>query len=199
MKNKTMIIATLFACALTLTQTGCKTTQTVTLWPDGTATTNTVTRIDPQRTTNAINAIITAGVKVAIATEPKASYYIAKVQVAVCTVANSGNLTPENLRAAVDATGIKELKAEEVQVAIASIYGIYQFYYGEVVSHQLNQSQWLVPVLQSICDSLSNGLALSAIPKPLFEPAGPYTGQQLQIIPIPLFMHTNSSPSSTPL
>jgi hypothetical protein len=139
--------------------TGCMTEQHVTTAPDGTSVTNTVTKLDPARTSKAIHAIITPATSLAVSEEPKVRPYVEKAQVAICTAAAAGKYSPDELKAAINATGINEIKTPEVQAALQSVYGIYDAYFGDVVAQKLNQNDWLIPVLSSICESLKDGLA----------------------------------------
>lgn len=153
--------------------TGCMTERNVITSPDGTSVTNTVTKLDPVRTGKAIKAIITPATTFAVNEVPEARPYLEKAQVAICTAAAAGKYSPEELKAAVDATGINEIKTPEVQAAIQSVYGIYDAYYGDVLFQKLNQNEWLIPVLTSICQSLKDGL--SAVPAP----------SRVKVIPMP--------------
>ncbi len=145
---------------------GCSTTEKVITLPDGSTATNTTTRLDPVRTSNAIKAILPTAVTFAISQEPSSRVYIEKAQLAVCATASAGKFSPDELKAAIEATGVKEIQTPEVQTAIQAIYGIYQAYYGDVVAAKLNQNEWLVPVLSAICDGLRDGLNASK-PQPV--------------------------------
>lgn len=165
--KKTPLIISAFSFLLSaFLFTGCVSTRTISTDANGVSQTNTVTHLDPQRTANAIQAIIPPAVQLAVAEQPAAREYIVKAQIAVCTAAAAGNLTPDQLKAAVDATGVKELQTPEAQAAISAVFGIYQAYYGDVVAQKLNQNQWLQPVLSAICKGLSDGLAAAPVAAP---------------------------------
>lgn len=160
--KKIIITMFLFTAFLAVMLTGCATTQNITQFPDGTSVTNVVTKLDPARTAAALRVIVVTGTRIAVTQDPESREYLSKAQLAICTAAAAGQVSPEQLKSAVDATGIKELKTPEAQVAISSVYGIYQAYYGDVVAQKLNQNEWLVPVLAAICEGLSDGLTTDA-------------------------------------
>jgi hypothetical protein len=160
-KLLTALIGVSVTIALAFAIAGCTTTTKITNNPDGTSVTNTVTHLDPQRTSTVIKAIIPPAVVLAVNQEPATRQYLEKAQIAVCAAASAGKFSPDELRAAIDATGVKEIQTPEVQAAIQSIYGIYEAYYGDVVAAKLNGNEWLVPVLTAICDGLRDGLAAS--------------------------------------
>jgi hypothetical protein len=144
--------------------TGCITQQHVTTLPDGTSVTNVVKKLDPQRTAKAIKAIIPPAVTFAVKQEPSSRVYIAKAQAAICFSAAAGKFSPEELKAAIEATGIKEIQTPEVEAALQAVYGIYDAYYGDVIAQKLNQNEWLIPVLTAMCDGLTDGLTNAPAP-----------------------------------
>jgi hypothetical protein len=157
------IVRLLIVAALLLPLTACKTTEKTIVWPDGSTTTEQVRQFDPDRTAQAVRAIVPSAVKLAIAKEPKARGYIEKAQLAVCSiVAAQKDLSPESLRLAVKATGLNDLETPEVQAAVATVYGIYQAYFSDVLQQQFSDNetmQNLSVVLLAVCDALSEGLA----------------------------------------
>jgi hypothetical protein len=161
----TIGIAALAAAVITLT--GCVTKQTVTQTSPGVFATNTVTTIDPVRTSAAIHSIVPGGVELAVSKAPNVRPYIVDAQVAICSLTDSTNLSPDALKAVVAQTGIQQIQTPEIETVIASVYGLYSAYYGDVINQQLDknaQTAALVPVLQAICESLGEGLAQSAPP-----------------------------------
>lgn len=167
---KNLISISIAAVLWLLLTTGCTTTQQITHWPDGTSTTNAVKQLDPQKTASAIRFIIPSAVTIAVAHEPSAREYIAKAQVAICFAASAGQTSPDQLKAAVNATGVREIQTPEAQTAITAVYGIYEAYYGDVIAQKLDQNQWLIPVLRAICDGLTEGLANAPVPPPVVKP-----------------------------
>ena len=151
-----------FISAIILTFcSGCKTTTTVSQGPDGSSVTNSVTTIDPARTSAVIKAIIPPAVRLAVTKEPKSYKWITDAQIAICALSASTNVTPALLKAVVtQATG--QAPTPEVQATAESIYGIYAAYWQDVVLAKTDQNAQLAalrPVLEALCESLTIGLA----------------------------------------
>lgn len=153
---------------------GCRTTEkvtnntVVTTDPTGVTSTNTVsvtnsvTTIDPVRTSAAIKAIVPPVVRLAIAQKPDLKQYFVDAKVAVCTLTSSTNVSPTDLKLVVAQTKLTQLQTPEVQAAIESIFGIYSAVWGDALNKQLSSNERLavmVPILQSICEALGEGLA----------------------------------------
>lgn len=140
---------------------GCTTVENHTTNPDGSITTNFVKTIDAQRTATAIRNVVPPAVSLACLESTNARPYISDARVAICALADSGKVTPQDLKGAVDSSGVKSIQTPEIEVAITTVYGIYSAYYGDVINQQLSknaQTAALVPVLQALCDAIGQGL-----------------------------------------
>ena len=115
-------------------------------------------QLDPQRTAAVIKTIVPPATRYAIAKEPQCRQWLVDVKVAICTLSESGKVTPDDLKTAVASTGINEIQTPESQAAIQAVYGIYEAYFADVTAQKLDQVQWLSPVLNAICDGLNDGL-----------------------------------------
>ena len=119
---------------------------------------STAIQINPQSTASVIHAIVPPAVRLAVAKQPESAKWILDAQVVICSLSSSTNVSPASLKAAVASTGIKEIQTPEIEATIESIYGLYSAYYADVVAQKLNANQWCGPVLQAICESLTQGL-----------------------------------------
>src|SRR5690349_7388698 len=148
MKKIILIIGVVSLTAITFT--GCVTKQVVnqrpvvTTNPDGStvtnivSTTNSVTTIDPVRTSNAIRAIVPPAVKLTITESTNARPIITDIKIVICGLASTTHVSPEDLKIAVDSTGIKSIQTPEIEAAIQTVYAIYSAYYGDVVNERLS-------------------------------------------------------------
>ena len=170
-KNLFMIgLAALLAGVLT---TGCKTTSTVTVHPDGSSTTNTVTHFDATSTVKVMHQIIPPAVKYADQATPQYQQYIVDAQVAACSLVGSTNVTPDALKSVMESTGINGIKTPEIEGVVTSVYGIYSAFYDDLVTAHLPQNQIvdsMTVLLQGLCDSLTEGLN-SSPPVVISDPA----------------------------
>lgn len=135
--------------AITLPTTGCKTVVT-------NGVTNTV--FDVQKATNIINAALPPLTKLAVGKYPQARTPLADTAFAFNFVANGSDYSPEALNAVLTSSGLTALDNPDIQAVIDSAVAIYKGMYGDVVTQKLDKVKYLVPLLQSIGSSITQGL-----------------------------------------
>lgn len=139
---------------------GCTTTSVVTNNPDGTSTTNTVKTLDIAKTTNAINAAVPVVVRLAIQKTPESRKYLSDAALAIMVfTSTSQTFDPDALNKAIlDAVGGDVLSPDAISAIDAAI-ALYKAYYGDAVLAKLNSRPWLIPILNSLSQSILKGLA----------------------------------------
>lgn len=155
-----LIGAALFAAVIT---TGCMGVQKVSINPiTGISETNTVEQLDPNKVATGLKTIIPGAVKLV---PSQYRIYVVDAQGAACSLIGSTNVTPDDINAIFNQTGIASIKTPEVEGVTVTIYGIYSAFYDDLVLAHLPQNQIVADmtiVLQGICDSLTTGLNESA-------------------------------------
>lgn len=137
--------------AIPLTNTGCTTTTQA----DGTV----VTKLDPTRTSDAIRAILPAGVVAAVNADHNSAAYLQASALAINAAVENGAYDPDKLKATLDTISVKELRTPEARVCIEAALGIYRAYWADSVSAKLDQTVWVKPVMKAIADGIEAGLA----------------------------------------
>lgn len=108
-----------------------------------------------------VTVIVKDGVRFGVSRSPQAVPYLQAVTPVICSVANSTNLTPESLVAAIDA--IPFAKPPEAGLIIDFVVGTYDGYFEQYVDTWTSQRPLLKNVLLGCCD----GLTLGLFPPPL--------------------------------
>lgn len=128
--------------------TGCVSTQNT----DGTVT----RKFDAERTAQVLENMLPPAVKLAVAKEPKSMEWITSAKFVICTLADSGKVTPQDLKSALAVTHIEEIQTPEIQAVIESVFGIYKAAYADSVTAGMQPQ--MATVLRGICAGLSEGL-----------------------------------------
>lgn len=111
------------------------------------------------------------GVFYAVRQEPKSREYFTLAETALGALLNSGTFDPVALEATLKNIPVNELNSAEALLAVQSALEIYKSTYAEVVSKKLDEVQYLRPILQSLLDGITLGLAAEATSKAVGAPA----------------------------
>jgi hypothetical protein len=148
------ILATLCLCALVVSMTGCKTTAN----PSGVVQVGGVT-LDPVATGHAVQAAAKLGGLAAIRQQPASRDYFLWASVGINAAIASGNVTPDDVKAALASV----TQDQFVNEAVADAVQLYADFYGQLVAGKLDgKSPYTIPVLTGLAAGLKQAYDLTA-------------------------------------
>jgi hypothetical protein len=112
---------------------------------------------NPTGTRAIVTIIVRDGATFGISRSPAAVPYLKAAAPVVCAVANSTNLTPESLVAALD--GIPVAKSPEAGLIIDGVVAVYDGYFEQYADNWVKNQATLQSVLLGCCDGLNQALA----------------------------------------
>jgi hypothetical protein len=142
-----------------LSQTGCKSVQTVTTDPNGNVVTNAVVVFDPIAAQATISGIAELGVYLAVQQDPSTAAYFKLAVVTLNGLANANTFDPAAIEKALNDLAIKELKNPYAIVGVRAALIFYKNAFSTVVSEKLDQVQNLKPMLLALSGGISSGLS----------------------------------------
>jgi hypothetical protein len=116
---------------------------------------------NPPLTRTLVTAAVKNGVKFGVQRSPTAIPYLQAATPVLCSVANSTNLSPAALVAALDAIPVN--KPPEAGLIIDFVVGTYDGYFEQYVDNWTKNQPFLQSVLLGCCDGMTQGLS----PQPL--------------------------------
>jgi hypothetical protein len=114
----------------------------------------TLTPTQLARTQAILNATVPIAVEYAVIKETRTIPYFRAAADAIDLAASTGNIDPTKLVASLQALGVKELKTPEAELAIMAGVGIYQVFFAETVSGDVNA----VAILHTLAMDIRQGL-----------------------------------------
>lgn len=162
MKTTQSIIATVAIAAAMYLNVGCVTTTEVVKNADGTSTTNIVKHADPVRVQKVSEIVSRMGGTIAITASkrPELKNDFALAANGIDVMLLDGNYDPVALRATLSKVNVST--DDEIWLIGSTLLDAYDLLVSDVVSQQLDKSEWLKPVLIGVRNGL---LAASGVPK----------------------------------
>lgn len=142
------LLAALLPLAFCLALAGCTTVTT----PTGTT-----TSYDPVKAAAAVRSAVPPLVRYALTKEPGAKPYVCAVSAALHEAVAGQTSDPDELAAALENVGVKELTTPEAKLVMEELTALYRANFADVVAARLSGSAAL-PILQALADGLDEGM-----------------------------------------
>lgn len=107
-----------------------------------------------------LKTTVSSSIIVATEKDTNAVTYIKMVGGLLDAIIGGTDFTPQKLEKALSELNIKELKKPEARIAINTVLGLYEIYYGDYVRGRLEGNQTALVLLRAIRDGINQGLGL---------------------------------------
>lgn len=102
------------------------------------------------------------GTYYAVRQDANARAYFEAADVVLGILINSGTFEPKSVQDALKNISVRELRSEEVSLAVAAAVALYGNFFGEAVTAKLDQNVYVKPVLVALRNGIVRGLGTTS-------------------------------------
>lgn len=111
------------------------------------------------RVMGALKPVISQAVVFACKQDKNVPAYFRAADLAICSLAEEGTFSPEDLAKALQSTSVNEFKTMSAQVAENTVLAIYGATYADRFHANVQANEFAKRAVQTLCDGIADGLA----------------------------------------